>query len=194
MNRRILLGLLVLATALLIPIAYRTYSILTNAAIVTSRVEGLGGSVGVWADPFNGPDELHFAPAFEGHVPRVTDDSLVDLAPYLQKLNIASINLTKTNITDEGVDALVKACCQTLQALELDATDITDVSLGLLESCPRLRHLTVPKSALTDSGIRSLAKMKSLKVLIVHGCSPEDPQITRLMKETDHRIDIRCEE
>jgi hypothetical protein len=193
MNRRSWIALFVLATALLIPILYRVYSVLTNAAVVTSRVEGLDGSVGVWADPFNGPDEIHFAPPFEGHVSRVTDESLIDLAPYLRKLSISSINLSETNITDEGVDALVKACCPTLQVLELKATDITDASLGLLESCPRLRHLTVPKSALTDSGIRSLAKMESLKVLIVYGCSPEDPQITRLMKETDHRIDIRCE-
>lgn len=82
------------------------------------------------------------------------------------------LNLTRTNIGDVGVAALVMKC-KNLKYLFLSHTKITDVSLSLIaKHCPGLHTIDVTGCNVGNYGIQLIAQEcnKSLVSLVVNDC------------------------
>ena len=97
---------------------------------------------------------------------RVTDDGVLQLAK-LQHLEL--LDLYANSVTDAGVEHLGRM--QSLRSLDLSLVAITDKALPHLADLPNLEHLSLLFSegfagpTVTDKGLQSLARVKSLRSL-----------------------------
>jgi hypothetical protein len=89
----------------------------------------------------------------------VTNDGLSALAG---KNNIRCLSLAKTGVNDDGLKHLRG---MNLQSLDLTATKITDSGLATLGECdfPRLKEIALEHTSITDAGLMHLANFKNLE-------------------------------
>ena len=78
--------------------------------------------------------------------------------------NVTSLNLTSTQITDDGLKDLAKL--QKLTNLSLP-TQITDVGLKEVAKLQKLERLELISSQITDAGLEDVAKLQKLRNLIL---------------------------
>jgi hypothetical protein len=72
----------------------------------------------------------------------------------LKGLDLRSLNLGDTGITDAGVKQL--RAFPNLESLDFGFLDITDAALGELPSLKKLRSLDLACPSITDVGVRKL--------------------------------------
>ena len=95
----------------------------------------------------------------------ITDQGLSKLEG---KSNVRCLVLTKTGITDEGIKYLRG---MNLQTLDLSSTKITDkglAALGELEF-PRLKEIALERTHVTNDGLLHLANFKNLEWISIAG-------------------------
>lgn len=85
------------------------------------------------------------------------------------KTGTSSLDLSETNLTDEGLAKLKNA--GHISWLKLSETRITDAGLCAMESLPSLKVLILDKTRITDRGLACLSKHPELKRLMVQSCS-----------------------
>jgi len=91
----------------------------------------------------------------------IENGQLADLAPVSQQ--VASLNLARTKITDDGLKALEPL--KNLRRLHLENTKIGDTGLTHLKGLVTLEYLNLYGTQVTDSGIEQLSGLKNLKAL-----------------------------
>jgi mono/diheme cytochrome c family protein len=89
------------------------------------------------------------------------DEKLAMLVPVADQ--IVSLNLAKTQITDNGLAQL--ATMKQLKELHLENTAITDAGLTKLAAMTELEYLNLYGSKVTDAGLKSLSGLTKLKSL-----------------------------
>jgi hypothetical protein len=89
----------------------------------------------------------------------VTNDGLLRIAG---KSNVRCLTLAKTAVNDDGMQHLQG---MNLQSLDLSATKITDAGLATLGEFefPRLKEVALEHTGITDAGLLHLAKFKNLE-------------------------------
>jgi Leucine Rich repeat len=89
----------------------------------------------------------------------VTNDGLSSIAG---KNNVRCLSLAKTAVNDDGMKHLKG---MNLQSLDLSATKITDAGLATLGECdfPRLKEIALERTGITDAGLMHLAGFKHLE-------------------------------
>jgi hypothetical protein len=95
----------------------------------------------------------------------ITNDGLSSLAG---KNNIRCLSLAKTAVNDDGMKHLRG---MNLQSLDLSATKITDAGLATLGECefPRLKEITLEHTSITNAGLMHLANFKHLEWVTTAG-------------------------
>ncbi|MBP7141080.1 MAG: hypothetical protein KBA71_04180 [Opitutaceae bacterium] len=91
------------------------------------------------------------------------DAQLESLGPVA--LALTSLDLGETDVTDEGLKALV--AMKNLRRLSLDRTRITDAGLQNLSGLKYLEYLNVHTTAVTDAGLAALKPLRQLRSLYV---------------------------
>jgi hypothetical protein len=89
----------------------------------------------------------------------ITNDGLSSLAG---KNNVRCLNLARTSVNDDGMKHLQG---MNLQSLDLSATKITDAGLATLGEFefPHLREIALERTRITDTGLMHLANFKHLE-------------------------------
>jgi Leucine Rich repeat len=89
----------------------------------------------------------------------ITDDGLSRIAG---KTNIRWLSLAKTAVDDDGMKHLRG---MNLRSLDLSATKITDSGLAALGECdfPRLKEIAFEHTSITDAGLMHLANFRTLE-------------------------------
>jgi hypothetical protein len=95
----------------------------------------------------------------------ITNDGLSNLEG---KSNVRYLNLAKTSVTDEGMKHLRG---MNLQSLDLSATRITDAGLATLGEFdfPDLKEIVLIRTPITDEGLMHLASFKALEWVSTRG-------------------------
>lgn len=92
---------------------------------------------------------------------------------------VTGISLRGTWVTDVDLDRLVRL--QTLRALDLSLTDITDAGMERLKGLPQVTDLTLVYAELiTDSGVACLKGWKNLEHLNLRGTKVNDTGLEHL--------------
>jgi hypothetical protein len=91
----------------------------------------------------------------------VDDNQLGDLTPITTQ--VATLNLARTKVNDDGLKALEPL--QNLRKLHLENTKIGDAGLTHLKSLTSLEYLNLYGTQVTDSGLEQLEGLKNLKAL-----------------------------
>jgi hypothetical protein len=84
------------------------------------------------------------------------------------KHNICCLTLTQTGVTDEGIKHLRG---MNLQSLDLSSTKITDAGLATLGEFdfPRLKEVAIERTRVTNTGLMHLANFKALEWVSISG-------------------------
>ena len=90
-----------------------------------------------------------------------------------------SVDLNKTEVTDAGLEYLVKNLTQ-LQQLELGFTKVTDAGLGHLKGLTQLRLLGLACTYVTDAGLEHLKGCTKLQTLWLGFTKVTDAGVKRL--------------
>ena len=95
----------------------------------------------------------------------ITNDGLSHLEG---RHNIRCLTLAKTAVTDDGIKHLRG---MNLQSLDLSSTKITDAGLATLGEFdfPRLKDISIERTAVTDAGLMHLANFKALEWVSIAG-------------------------
>lgn len=93
----------------------------------------------------------------------ITDEQLANLE---QLKSVRELNLAQTSISDAGLDSV--ASFPHLTNLRLSKTQVTDNGMTELENLP-LESLYLDNTAVTDYGLQTIGKIKSLKDLYLSG-------------------------
>lgn len=91
----------------------------------------------------------------------VDDAQLNDLAPV--SAQVATLNLARTKVTDDGLKAVEPL--NNLRKLHLENTKIGDAGLTHLKGLTSLEYLNLYGTQITDSGLEQLQALKNLKSL-----------------------------
>lgn len=91
----------------------------------------------------------------------VDDAQLNDLAPV--STQVATLNLARTKVTDDGLKAVEPL--KNLRKLHLENTKIGDAGLTHLKGLTSLEYLNLYGTQVTDSGLEQLQGLKNLKAL-----------------------------
>lgn len=91
----------------------------------------------------------------------VEDGQLADLSQV--STQIATLNLARTKITDDGLKAIEPL--KNLRKLHLENTKIGDAGLTHVKDLPSLEYLNLYGTQVTDSGLDQLSGLKNLKSL-----------------------------
>jgi hypothetical protein len=91
----------------------------------------------------------------------IEDGQLADLGPVVQQ--VASLNLARTKVTDDGLKALEPL--KNIRRLHLENTRIGDAGLTHLKGLMTLEYLNLYGTQVTDSGLAQLEGLKNLKAL-----------------------------
>ena len=94
--------------------------------------------------------------------------------------NLQSLNLSYTNMTDEGISNLVEF--PLLQSLDFNYTNISDKGLKVLENLSHLCTLHLKATQVTDVGLKSLIGLDQLRVLILARTNVTDMGTKDLVK------------
>lgn len=92
---------------------------------------------------------------------------------------VIKVNLTRTKTDDKKLATIVKGCPQ-LQALELEATNVTDAGLVHLEGLTRLKQLTLINTEIGDAGLAHLKKLTQLQRLDLSATKIRDAGLVHL--------------
>jgi hypothetical protein len=154
-----------------------------NADHVIERVDSLNGAVGVDYPP----TEIDFSVG--GLPPLVQDSDLQQLAPYLAQLDLQTVALVGTKITDIGFRSLIDACGDTLRHVNMSGTSLGVKSLKSLSECQNLESIALSVELLTTAGIRELSAIKSLRQIYIYGTHPDNVAVKHLKESL--RKDVR---
>jgi Leucine-rich repeat (LRR) protein len=83
------------------------------------------------------------------------------LARHLARVPLKRLSLSKTSVSDEGLEGIGKLA--QLEWLNLSQTKVTDAGLPHLQSLKRLAELDLDHNAITDAGIETLERLVRLK-------------------------------
>jgi len=95
----------------------------------------------------------------------------------LQRLEVLSLRGCR-HITDEGMKHL-RGMTQ-LRELTLDGRDISDRTLAVVSTCPKLERLAIFSEAISDDGLTHLAALKRLNWILFHGCKVSGAGLAKL--------------
>ena len=104
------------------------------------------------------------------------DKEFAELAPLLG--NIAWLDLSRTKVSDVGLQGLSKAT--RLVRLDLHATAVTDAGLGSLKDAKELRTLNLYGTAVTDAGLVELEGLSALEDLYLRDTKVTEAGIAKL--------------
>jgi hypothetical protein len=106
----------------------------------------------------------------------ITNDGLASLEG---KNNVRCLSLSRTAVSDDGIQHLRG---MNLQSLDLSGTKVTDAGLATLAEfdCPRLKEIALENTGVTDVGLTGLGKFKSLEWVSVAGTKVTKDGIRRL--------------
>lgn len=107
----------------------------------------------------------------------VPDDEDCALISSLHGLR--SVNLTESNISDEGLKMLCEL--QSLESLVVSYTSITDSGLDNLARLIDLRELDLSLSMISDQGLSKLSTLKTLEELRLHATGLSDDGLVHLL-------------
>ncbi len=160
-----------------------------RAASLASAVE-LEGKLGVMIRPL-AVDSPWFSANARQSGSSFGDTQLESLAPVA--LALTSLDLGETDVTDEGLKALV--AMKNLRRLSLDRTRITDAGLRNLSGLKYLEYLNVHTTAVTDAGLVALKPLKQLRSLYVWQTKVTPAAVEGLSSQlVDHRRIRRLED
>ena len=147
----------------------------------------------VWPRKLLGDDFFYTFVAVDLGGPPHGDD---DLAPIQGQVQLESLNLNATNVSDHGFKSLGRmknlrslALCATritdaslvhvgqmtkLEYLDLSETKIGDAGLSHLTALQRLQHLDLSDTKVTDAGMRYVARLRQLRFLVLYRCPITD--------------------
>lgn len=123
---------------------------------------------------------------------QVTDAGLKQLAnlKHLTYLNLCFPDKKSGGmISDKGMEAIARI--DSLETLDLRATQITDAGLASLQKLPRLKELLVNGTAISDQGLVHLHAIKSLRVVNVFNCKGVTPQGIAALKKALPDCEVR---
>jgi hypothetical protein len=93
-----------------------------------------------------------------------------DLLPLAELPTVQSLDLSGTDVTDEGLQHIV-AGPKDLPTLQLDGTSITDAAIEVLKGLPNLTNLSLTGTAITDKGLAMLPEcLPNLRSLTLNDC------------------------
>jgi Leucine-rich repeat (LRR) protein len=92
---------------------------------------------------------------------------------------IVAVDLKKTEVTDAGLECLVKNLTQ-LQHLELAFTRVTDAGLEHIKGLTELRLLDLLDTRVTDAGLEHIKGLTQLRTLWLGGTKVTDAGLARL--------------
>jgi Leucine-rich repeat (LRR) protein len=95
----------------------------------------------------------------------------VDLGPLVKTVD-GETHITLTGWDRQDYSALRQ--WPDVDLLQMANADVTDATLRLLESCPKLRELDVSDSQVTDAGLAVVAKLPLLENLRLKNCRITD--------------------
>ena len=90
---------------------------------------------------------------------QIGDEHLSLLTPVVEQLSW--LNLSKTKVSDEGLELLVQFT--NLKRLHLENTGIGDAGLTHLKSLPNLEYLNLYGTNISDAGLQELTELKKLR-------------------------------
>eukprot|EP01129_Flabellula_baltica_P010682 TRINITY_DN4536_c0_g1_i1.p1 TRINITY_DN4536_c0_g1~~TRINITY_DN4536_c0_g1_i1.p1 ORF type:complete len:1099 (-),score=176.90 TRINITY_DN4536_c0_g1_i1:6-3206(-) len=102
---------------------------------------------------------------------------------YLSSLDLIACE----NISDSGFEHFHKL--KHLEELVLSNTDIGDLTLSYIKSCP-LKKLDVSKTLVTDSGIENLKEVRSLRILSINKSKITDLSLKHLSNLHLKNLDV----
>jgi Leucine-rich repeat (LRR) protein len=105
---------------------------------------------------------------------KITDAGIENL----KGLNIISLNLGKTQVTDAGLKSVTEMT--RLLELILDETKITDSQLDSLTKLTHLSVLNLQGSQVTDAGVKKLTGLSALRSINLRGTKVTDAGVEEL--------------
>jgi internalin A len=104
----------------------------------------------------------------------------------LTHLPLRFLNILGTRMTDAGVASM--AGMHSLRKLVLSFTKISDASLYFIQAMPRLNLLMLDGTAVTDEGLSYILKLPSLSALYLNGTHITDNATRCLTQMTQLRV------
>ncbi|XP_052694091.1 uncharacterized protein LOC128172335 [Crassostrea angulata] len=135
---------------------------------------------------------------------KITNNGLLKMAegcPDLRKINLSRCSY---RVTDDGVLAVAENCPRLREVILAYLSEVTDTScVRLCEMCSDLEVVTLMFSGVSEKGVRSLTKLRKLKVLDISslpGISPADvasltqycPDLEAMNVSLNPQIDDAC--
>jgi hypothetical protein len=155
-----------------------------NADHVIERVESLNGAVGVDYPP----TEIDFS--VSGLTSLIQDSDLQQMAPYLTKLDLQTVALVNTKITDIGFRSLIDACSDTLRHVNTSGSSLGVKSLKSLTECQNLESIALSVGLLTTAGIREISSIKSLRQIYIYDTHPDDIAVEQLKESLRKDVNV----
>jgi hypothetical protein len=91
------------------------------------------------------------------------DKTVLEGLSSLAKLELQSLNLADTKVTNKALIVLAKF--QHLQSLDLSRTQVTSDGLKALAELPSLHTLGLGEVSMTDEGLKALSELRNLQSL-----------------------------
>ena len=115
------------------------------------------------------------------HAPKVTDESLLQIATYLRR--IRRLEIKACSVSNHGMSAIFGNCHELQQLLIQDCQHFSISVLACLRQLPKLRMLSVDNCEIRDeTSIASLASA-GLRMLSVSGCNGMNNQTYVVLSE-----------
>jgi hypothetical protein len=92
---------------------------------------------------------------------------------------LRAVNLTESNISDQGLKSLCDI--QTLESLVLSYTNISDFGLDCLSRLIDLRELDLSLTMITDAGLAKISTLKTLEELRLSATAISDEGLVHLL-------------
>jgi hypothetical protein len=108
---------------------------------------------------------------------------------HLEKLRIRDRTRSdqQVNVTDRGMASIARL--KSLRVLEIiDCGGVTDAGMAFLSTLPHLESIEMPYSSIGDEGVAQLAKLRSVRNLVLNGTSTSNRSLDYLRSTSTLRV------
>ncbi len=109
----------------------------------------------------------------------------------LSKLNLQSLSLSRTRITNDGMKRISNI--KSLNELNLDYTAVTNLGLAEVSKLSQLKKLSLNFTFVTDKGLEEIGKLSALESLSLRGTVISDKGLKHLAQLTNlQQLDLQA--